>query len=113
MGEDTDVWRMNWLPRDGLMRPVCCTSDTPPTRVSELIDPLSIVWDIQALKMHFIPMDWELILNIPLTTRRQPDFWAWHYEKQGCFRSDQRTRCWLVTGKKGRIGSSTMRACPM
>ena len=84
-GEDTDVWRMNWLPRDGLMRPVCCTSDTPPTRVSELIDPLSIVWDIQALKMHFIPMDWELILNIPLTTRRQPDFWAWHYEKTGVF----------------------------
>ena len=79
------MWRMNWLPRDGLMRPVCCTSDTPPTRVSELIDPLSIVWDIQALKMHFIPMDWELILNIPLTTRRQPDFWAWHYEKTGVF----------------------------
>jgi hypothetical protein len=45
-------------------------------------------------------MDLELILNIPLTTRRQSDFWAWHYEKQRCFRLDQRTGCWLVIGKK-------------
>ena len=95
------------------MRPVCCTSDTPPTRVSELIDPLSIVWDIQALKMHFIPIDWELILNIPLTTRRQPDFWAWHYEKIGVFSVRSAYRMLVSNREKGRIGSSTMRACPM
>src|SRR6185503_13749434 len=37
-GEDTDVWRTNWLPRDGLMRPIFCLSSTPPAVVSELID---------------------------------------------------------------------------
>ena len=26
-----------------------------------------------------------LIASIPLTTRRQNDFWAWHYEKSGLF----------------------------
>ena len=39
-GEDTDVWRTNWLPRDGLMRPICCLSSTPPAVVNELIDGL-------------------------------------------------------------------------
>lgn len=23
-GESTDIWSMNWLPRAGLMRPICC-----------------------------------------------------------------------------------------
>jgi len=30
-------------------------------------------------------MDIETIYQIPLTTRRQEDFWAWHYEKRGFF----------------------------
>ena len=30
-------------------------------------------------------MDWEAIASIPLSTRRQVDFWAWHYEKTGVF----------------------------
>jgi hypothetical protein len=55
-GEDTNVWHMNWLPRDGLMCHVSCISNTPPTHVSELIDPLLFVWDLQVLKTHFMPM---------------------------------------------------------
>jgi len=31
---------MNWLPRDGMMRPVSCLSNTPPVKVHELIDPV-------------------------------------------------------------------------
>lgn len=30
-------------------------------------------------------MDSEVISNIPICTRRQDDFWAWHYEKSGIF----------------------------
>jgi hypothetical protein len=30
-------------------------------------------------------MDVESISNIPLSTQRQRDFWAWHYEKRGVF----------------------------
>ena len=39
-GEETDVWQMNWLPRDGMMRPVSCLSNTPPVKVHEPIDPV-------------------------------------------------------------------------
>jgi hypothetical protein len=30
-------------------------------------------------------MDREVIVNIPLSTRRQSDFWAWHYDKIDIF----------------------------
>ncbi|CAA0830026.1 Unknown protein [Striga hermonthica] len=79
-GEDTDIWRMNWIPRDGMMRPVSGLSNTPPATVDELINPVLMSWDLEAVKQHFLPMDWEL-----MTTRRQQDFWAWHYEKSGVF----------------------------
>ena len=69
-GEDTLVWHMNWLPRDGLMRSVSCLSSTPLVTVSELIDPVAMAWDQEILKQQFLLMDWEVILNIPLTTRR-------------------------------------------
>jgi hypothetical protein len=100
-GEDTYIWNMNWLPRDGLLRPVRCASNEPPTRVCELIDPTSVSWDIQALQSHFIPMDLELILSIPLTTRRQRDFWAWHYEKSGSFTVRSAYRM-LINNRKHR-----------
>jgi hypothetical protein len=30
-------------------------------------------------------MDYEIIKNIPLRTRRQTDIWAWHYDRKGVF----------------------------
>jgi hypothetical protein len=30
-GEQTDIWSSNWLPRDGMMRLVCCVKENPPT----------------------------------------------------------------------------------
>lgn len=56
-GEYTYVWRMNWLSRDGLMRPVSCISNMPPEKVSEPIDPVTKTWDLQVLISHFIPVD--------------------------------------------------------
>ena len=79
------MWRTNWLPRDGLMRLICCLSSTPPAVVSELIDSVSLSWDLDKLNFYFIPIDWEVIRSIPLSTRRQVDFWTWHYEKSGVF----------------------------
>jgi hypothetical protein len=88
-GEETLIWDTNWLPRDGLLRPLSCMLDStvhePPTLVSELIDDMSMTWDQELLGTVFLPMDAELIANIPLSTRRQSDFWAWHYERNGLF----------------------------
>jgi hypothetical protein len=53
--------------------------------VSELISATSVTWDAQLLDTHFIAMDKEVIMNIPLSTKVQDDFWSWHYEKTGVF----------------------------
>jgi hypothetical protein len=86
-GEDTMIWNTNWIPRNGFLRPVTCvhTEEEPPQLVSELIDEQVGTWNLTTLQKFFLPMDVELISNIPLSTRRQEDFWAWHYDKRGVF----------------------------
>lgn len=56
-----------------------------PQFVSELIDMSTVSWDILKLQQFFTPTDMETIVAIPLRTRRQADFWAWHHEKNGVF----------------------------
>jgi hypothetical protein len=53
--------------------------DDPPQLVNELIDNYNMGWDIEKLQKFFLPMDKEAILSIPLTIRRQDDFWTWHH----------------------------------
>jgi len=84
-GETTNIWSMNWLPRDGQLRPFRTPCPNAPQWVHELIDPITLSWDQQKLQEYFYPMDAEVISSIPLTTRRQEDFWAWHYEGTGVF----------------------------
>ena len=45
MGESTKIWSTNWLPRDGLLRPLSPAVADPPQLVSELIDPMTASWD--------------------------------------------------------------------
>ena len=37
------------------------------------------------IQQHFFAPDVDVILNIPLSSRVQPDFWAWHYDIKGFF----------------------------
>jgi hypothetical protein len=67
-GETTKIWQMNWLPRDGLLRPVASHCAYPPRYVCELIDLASCSWDQHKLRQVFTPMDVEVIGNIPLST---------------------------------------------
>jgi hypothetical protein len=87
--EDTQIWGSNWIPRDSQLQPITCAMDAanqvPPQRVIDLIDQTSMSWDRELPHATFLPMDYELIKNIPLSTRRQTDFWAWHYEGKGIF----------------------------
>jgi hypothetical protein len=53
--------------------------------VSEFIDRTAGQWDMEKLNMHFLPMDVQIICNIPISTRKQANFWAWHYDKKGTF----------------------------
>ena len=84
-GEQTSIWNANWLPRDGLLRPVCCVHDNPPQLVCELIDTNKRSWDMAKVQAFLAPMDVDVIRNIPLPSRQQEDHWAWHYDKRGIF----------------------------
>ncbi|XP_073355316.1 uncharacterized protein [Aegilops tauschii subsp. strangulata] len=84
-GTDTRVWEENWLPHDYKLKPICPISTNPPQLVSELIDPVSRTWNKQVINDHFLAHDADVILNIPLSSRVQPDFWAWHYDRKGFF----------------------------
>jgi hypothetical protein len=75
-GETTNIWDMNWIPREGRLCPVRRVLPGAPMLVSELIDATSATWDQQKLQAHLLPADVEAILNIPLCTRRQDDVWA-------------------------------------
>jgi hypothetical protein len=104
MGEDTEIWDSNWLPRDGLLRPVTCVLDTnmavPPQLVSELIDHSTVSWNKEKLQAVFLPMDVEAVLSIPLNTRRQTDFWLWHYGQREFSQCAQLIAC-LFRLKRG------------
>jgi hypothetical protein len=86
-GETTNIWDMNWIPREGRLRPVRRVLPGAPMLVSELIDATSATWDRQKLQAHLLPADVEAIFNMPLCTRRQDDVWAWHHERSGIFLS--------------------------
>jgi hypothetical protein len=100
-GKSTLAWQHNWLPRDERLSPVAPKKQGAPRLVSDYIDNTSATWDNSKVDEFFLPMDADVIKGIPLCTRVQEDFWAWHFEKNGVFtvRSAYRT---LVHVKKTR-----------
>jgi hypothetical protein len=110
-GESTKIWSMDWLPTSGLRRPVPYTRPNPPQMVSELIDQSIASWDHGKLQEFFTPVDVDAITSIPLSTRRQEDFWAWHFEKRGIF-SVRSTYRMLINRKflAGSAGASDREA---
>lgn len=84
-GESTCIWEHNWLPRSGMMRPISSLVAQPPQKVSELIDVSSATWREDEVRRVFIPIDAEVILKIPLCTKRVEDFWAWGEDNRGMF----------------------------
>lgn len=53
--------------------------------VSQLIDPVRMVWKEEMVRDVFWPHDAEYILNIRLPTRPAEDFVAWSYERTGVY----------------------------
>jgi hypothetical protein len=83
--EHTDPWNDQWIPRDGMLRPIACIKSGAPLRVSEFIELTMAAWKEDKLREFLLPMDVDLILQIPLSGRRQMDFWAWHYDRRWIF----------------------------
>lgn len=99
-----------------MMRPYGRLTDNPPQLVSDLIDHMIASWDVQRLQETFLSIDIPSILNIPLCTRNEPDFWEWNHENNGIFSvrsayrmlvsTRQRREAWL----ENTAGSSTVEA---
>jgi ribonuclease HI len=84
-GLNTNIWNSNWIPRDGMLRPLVCSKEDPPMMVAELIEAQTRSWDMEKINFFMAPMDAEVICNIPLPSRSHDDKWAWHYDKKGVF----------------------------
>ena len=69
-GESTKIWEDNWLHREKMMKPYGCVIQNLPLLVSELIDHTSASWDREKLESVFMRMDIQVILRIPLCTRK-------------------------------------------
>jgi len=94
------------------MKPIISLKVNPPRLVSELIDETTATWKEELIREFFLPMDVSTILSIPLCTRRQPDFWSWHFDRKGLFTVKSAYRM-MVTTKinrenyfEGNAGSS-------
>lgn len=67
--------------------------------VSELIDESSSKWKQDLVTTVFLPIDTDLILNVPLSMRQLHDFWAWGHESKRNFTVRSAYRM-LVTTKQ-------------
>ena len=84
-GATTLIWACNWIPRTGIFRPIASKVPEPPVLVSELIDHTSMTWKAELVRNCFFDFDSDVILQIPLSMRKQEDCWAWHHERNGLF----------------------------
>jgi hypothetical protein len=82
-GTTTKVWGHNWLSHDERLSPVAALKEGTPEYVSGFIDQTLATWNVAKLEEFFIPMDVYVIKGIPICTRVQDDFWAWHFKKSG------------------------------
>jgi hypothetical protein len=55
------------------------------------------------LEEFFTPLDTMTIANIPLCTRKQEDFWAWHFDKQG--NSVVQSAYYMLVRRREQVGS--------
>lgn len=58
------------------MRPVSTISDNPPAMVSDLISHATRTWDEDSLRDHLLPMDADMVRQIPISYKQQKDFYA-------------------------------------
>ena len=83
-GESVQVFKDPWIPRPTLFRPISrSSSDTANLKVSDLMSPFG--WDKEKLESILLPIDQEMVWSIPLSSRRRPDRWVWHYDGKGRF----------------------------
>lgn len=107
-GENTNIWRSNWLPRDYNLKPRVGKTKTRIRRVNQLLLHNSNNWNEPLVRKIFYPEDACLILNVKLPDQPCQDFLAWHYERNGKFsvKSAYKLAYNLNNGVRWQAGSS-------
>ena len=84
-GDNINIWNDPWVPSSIDKRVITPRGLSVLTKVSELICPITGMWDEQMLIDNFNPVDVDRIMRIPLNTQSFDDFIAWHLDTRGIF----------------------------
>ena len=85
-GEKIKVWHDKWIPSPStykVISPISSLADD--ATVDQLINPVTIRWDVSMLESVFLARDVDLIQSIPLSKRKPKDVLIWHETKSGYF----------------------------
>jgi ribonuclease HI len=82
-GEKINIYTDPWIPSSPDKRIITPRGDVVYTKVHELIDPTTGVWDEELLRNIFYDVDVNRILQIPLHNHGFDDFIAWAFTKHG------------------------------
>jgi hypothetical protein len=83
-GESVNIWNDPWIPHGHTRRPVTRRDGSLLTQVSDLIDPVSGMWDETLVKGTFWDLDAQEILKLRVNHELEDNL-AWHFDKRGIF----------------------------
>ncbi|KAL0385879.1 UNVERIFIED_CONTAM: putative mitochondrial protein [Sesamum radiatum] len=85
-GSNIRVWKDPWLPRPTTFLQIMPPSlFLPDLRVSNLLDKDNRCWNSELVEGIFCLEDSNLIKSISVSNLAIPDFWVWHFNKNGKF----------------------------
>ncbi|KAL6176931.1 hypothetical protein ACLB2K_053563 [Fragaria x ananassa] len=83
-GDLVKIWGDKWLPTPWSFKVVTPCFMDPNARVSQLMSQPGM-WDMNFIKQHFLPVDVEKILVVPLCDGNGGDVVVWHFSDDGRF----------------------------
>ncbi|KAL6189078.1 hypothetical protein ACLB2K_040468 [Fragaria x ananassa] len=83
-GDLVKIWGDKWLPTPWSFKVVTPCFMDPNARVSQLMSQLGM-WDMNFIKQHFLLVDVEKILAVPLCDGNGGDVAVWHFSDDGRF----------------------------
>lgn len=84
-GSKINIWMDNWIPRDGLIRPIGAKDMQNINYVDDLLDYSWKNWDLPTLQWVFSDYDVVDISQIVVGGLGRDDMLAWNYTKNGQF----------------------------
>jgi hypothetical protein len=84
-GEDVNIWRDGWIPRDHNLKVCPGKSKSRVRKVSQLLLPGTNSWNEDLVRKVCYQRDADCILDLKLPTEKCNDFFAWHYDRSGAF----------------------------